>query len=157
MPTEFAPGQTQQEALAVVDPTKDDPVCIEINVGYKFCGDLKKFVTHFSNLITNRPAVLHKLSEEEQKVTPVVTAEIFAAKDVLHAFYEAGQKNVHVGDMTELMNAFYTSVNSMGNDMENIKKFNVEFTKCTRGVFKMQQNCLVKLKGRKKELQAQAN
>ena len=156
MPTEHKPGQTQAEAMAEVDPSKDDPVCIDIQVGYKFCGDLKKKVTHFANLITNRPAAILALPEEQQKGVKVVTPEILAAKDVLHAFYLEGAKNEHIDSMAEVMDSFYACMAGLGDDIENIKKFNVEFTKCTRAVFKTQQATLAKLKLRKKELLALA-
>ena len=129
MPTEHKPGQTQSEALAEVDPTNFDPVCIEIQAGYKFCGDLKKKITAFSNLITNRPQAFAKLCVEEQKKTPVVTPEITAAKEVLNEWYTEGQANSHVDDMSVMMNEYYLELDNLGNDIENIKKYNIVFTK----------------------------
>jgi hypothetical protein len=152
MPTEHRPGQTQSEALAEVDPTNFDPVCIEIQAGYKFCGDLKKKISAFSNLITQRPQAYAKLCVEEQKKTPVVTPEITAAQEVLNEWYTEGQQNSHVDDMSVIMKEYYQELNNLGNDIENIKKYNIVFTKTTRAVFKVQQSMLAKLKAQKKML-----
>ena len=81
-----------------------------------------------------------------------MTPEITAAKEVLNEWYTEGQANSHVDDMSVMMNEYYLELDNLGNDIENIKKYNIVFTKTTRAVFKVQQTTLAKLKARKKTL-----
>lgn len=160
MPSEYKPGMTESDALAVEDPTKDDAVCIEIQAGYKYCGDLKKKLTEFSKaiqtrgeLVTKKRADAKEGDEEKVKEYNVLGPKNKTQYEELKAWIAENSKNPHVDDMSDVFNEFWKIVDGLGKDIESIKTtFNVEFTKVTRALFKVQQSVMAKLKDRKKEL-----
>ena len=160
MPTEHKAGMTEAEAIAQVDPTKDDPVVIEIQAGHKFCGDLKKRLTEFSKAIQTRGELITKKKGETfvavdcaEKEYKCMGPSNVTQMEELKAWIVENTKNPHVDDMSGVLGEFWKAVDNLGTDVESIKTvFNVEFTKTTRAVFKVQQATMAKLKARKKEL-----
>ena len=160
MPSEYRPGMTESEAVAQVDPTLNDPVVIEIQAGYKFCGDLKKRLTEFSKAVQTRGELISKKKGEAteqmdnaEKDYKIVGPKIQTQYDELKAWIAENTKNPHVDDMSECLGEFWAVVDGLGSDVALIKStFNVQFTKTTRAVFKVQQATMAKLKARKKEL-----
>ena len=160
MPSEYAPGMTQDQAMNQVDPSKDDKTCQEMQAGYKFCGDLKKKLSEFAKAIQSRAELLAKKKKdtpegEKFEELPVVSEKIKAQIDELKAFIAEGAKNPHVDDMSEFLNEFWAKVDSLGTEVDKVKKeFNLCNTNTTRAVFKVQNATMAKLKARKKELAA---
>ena len=160
MPSEHKPGMTESEAIAQVDPTQNDPVVIEIQAGHKFCGDLKRRLTEFSKAIQTRGELIVKKRGETfvevdgaEKEYKLVSPKIVTMLEELKAWIAENAKNPHVDDMSVVLGEFWKAVDNLGTDVESVKTtFNVEFTKTTRAVFKVQQSTMAKLKARKKEL-----
>ena len=159
MATNYPAGMTEQDVLNQVDLSKDDPTCQEIQVGYKFCGDLKKKLADFGKQVQARAELILKKQKEategeEQKTYPIVSEKIKTLMDELKAFYTEGAKNSHVDSMDDLLNEFWAKVDSLGSDADLVKKdFNLFCTNTTRLVFKVQNATMAKLKARKEELQ----
>ena len=160
MPSEFKPGMTESEAVAQQDPTQNDPIVIEIQAGHKFCGDLKQKLNEFSKAVQKRGELITKKKGETfvaadgaEKVYKVLGPTDVKNLEELKAWIAENAKNPHVDDMSVVLGEFWKIVDSLGTDVELIKtSFNVEFTKTTRAVFKVQQGVMAKLKARKKEL-----
>lgn len=159
MPTEYAPGMTQEQAVNQVDPTELDEQVIAMKAGYKFCADLKKKLTEVGKAIQTRAEVITKKQadqKEDEKKEELVDEKVKHLIGEVKAFIEEGTKNVHLNDMSEVLNAFWKAVDELGVNVAAVKKeFNVCFTATTRAVFKEQNNVMAKMKARKKEVLAQ--
>lgn len=110
MPTEYAPGMNQEQAIAIEDPAKDDEICIKMQAGYKFCGELKKRLTEFGKSIqTTAEKITNKLKEnetseieeEKSKKYTIVTDKIKNAMVELKKWIEESEKE-NVDDMSEM-------------------------------------------------------
>lgn len=168
MPTELKDGYTLEMVIAEHDPSKDDPVCEEIQKGVVFFRELKKMLSNLNkNVIYNGNMIEKQKEENKKKIAEandensdqsgvksykIVNSKIRIEADTLSAFIKLNTESVHVDDLTDALAEFWADFEAMGSDTSKIAKFNTATTKATRGLFKYQTNVMNRLKDRKKEL-----
>lgn len=157
MPTEHPEGFDPEKA-AQPDPANSDPIVVQITEAMGGFRDYKKIWSKVADIFVARGQGFEKDGHKEgQAPEPYVNSKI---RDEIAkaATFEAGfAHNTSFSGYTEAKNKLLAWVETVGTDLKKGREDSkTEITTFTRLLFKLQNECMTKIKERKKQLKAGA-